>query len=64
VRISPIVIDPTISPLVRALRAAPTPVRSAGLDPATSGVLLGKYGKKDQVWNEATLRLADALGIR
>lgn len=48
----------------RVATAAPGPVRSAGLDPATSGVLLGKYGKKNQVWNEATLRLADALGIR
>ena len=59
---SPIYIDPALQR--RQARAAPTAVVSAGADPATSGVVLGKYGKKDQVWNEATLRLADALGIR
>ena len=59
---SPIYIDPALQR--RQARAAPSPVVSAGGDPATSGVVLGKYGKKDQVWNEATLRLADALGIR
>ena len=60
--ISPVYIDPNVRR--RQARAAPSPVVSAGADPATSGVILGKYGKKDQVWNEATLRLADALGIR
>lgn len=46
-----------------ATAASTSPVRSAGLDPATSGVLLSRFGNKNQVWNEATLRLADALGL-
>jgi hypothetical protein len=60
--ISPIYMDPVLRR--RSAQSAISPVISSGLDPATSGVVLSKYGKKDQVWNEATLRLADALGIR
>jgi hypothetical protein len=62
VRISPIVTDPRIAPTVQR-QAASQPVLSAGLDPATSGVILSRFGNKNQVWNEATLRLADALGL-
>ncbi len=62
VRISPIVTDPRIAPTVQR-QAAAQPVLSAGLDPATSGVILSRFGNKNQVWNEATLRLADALGL-
>lgn len=57
----PITID--VPQARRAATAATSPVRSAGLDPATSGVLLSRFGNKNQVWNEATLRLADALGL-
>jgi len=63
VRISPIVNEPRIGPRGTQAQASTQPLLSAGGDPATSGGMFTQFGTKNQVWNEATLRLADALGL-